>query len=70
VTAEPSASTAASSWRARCSADLVHELRLVVAPTRAREGRRLFDGGGDLRKLELVDSDGTDAGALLLTYRL
>jgi dihydrofolate reductase len=56
--------------RSLLRADLVDELRLVVAPTLAREGKRLFDGGGDLRKLELVDSDRTAAGALLLAYRL
>jgi dihydrofolate reductase len=50
--------------------DVVDELRLVVAPTLAREGRRLFDGDGGLRKLELLDSRRTDAGALLLAYRL
>jgi dihydrofolate reductase len=56
--------------RSLLQADLVDELRLVVAPTLARGGKRLFDGGGDLRRLELVDSDRTDAGALLLAYRV
>ncbi|MCP9487998.1 MAG: dihydrofolate reductase family protein [Gaiellaceae bacterium MAG52_C11] len=52
-------------------ADLVDELRLVVAPALARRGRKLFDGedDGGLRLLELRDSRRTAAGSLLLSYR-
>jgi dihydrofolate reductase len=51
-------------------ADLVDELRLVVAPVVAGRGERLFDGGDDLRRLELVDDRRTAGGALLLGYRV
>jgi dihydrofolate reductase len=52
------------------AAGLVDELRLVVAPAVANSGRRLFDGGADLARLELIDSDTTSAGTLLLGYRV
>jgi dihydrofolate reductase len=57
--------------RALFRADLVDELRLVVAPALAHKGRKLFDGedDGGLRQLELVDSGRTDEGSLLLSYR-
>ena len=57
--------------RALLRADLVDELRLVVAPSLAHEGRRIFTGddGGGLRRLELVESDVTEGGSLLLAYR-
>jgi dihydrofolate reductase len=56
--------------RSLLRADLVDELRLVVAPALANKGRKLFDGedGGGLRKLELLDSSHTDKGSLLLAY--
>lgn len=47
---------------------LVDELRLVVAPSLAGEGRRLFDGAGGLQRFELVDAD-RSGGCLLLHYR-
>jgi dihydrofolate reductase len=50
-------------------AGLVDELRLVVAPAVANGGKRLFEEGEGLQKLELVDSDRTTDGALLLGYR-
>ncbi len=58
--------------RALLSADLVDELRLVVAPALANKGRKIFtgDGTGGLRKLELRDSAVTGGGSLLLSYRL
>ena len=51
-------------------AGLVNELRLVVAPAIAHEGRRLFEGSSDLSRLELLEADRTSAGNLLLHYRL
>ncbi len=51
-------------------ANLIDELRLVVAPTIANSGRRLFDSDDALRKLELLESRTTDGGSLLLTYRV
>jgi dihydrofolate reductase len=51
-------------------AELVDELRLVVAPSVAGEGRKLFEGSSHLSRLELLDADRTSAGNLLLHYRL
>jgi dihydrofolate reductase len=51
-------------------AGLVDELRLVIAPTVAGHGRRLFDDGGALKKLRLTDVDRTPSGTLLLGYRV
>lgn len=48
---------------------LVDELRLVVAPSLAGEGRRLFDGRSGLQKFQLIDTD-RSAGCLLLHYRI
>lgn len=52
-------------------ADLVDELRLVVAPALAHKGRKIFNGEDDrgLGKLELLDNSRTDEGSLLLWYR-
>jgi dihydrofolate reductase len=57
--------------RSLLRADLIDELRLVVAPALAQKGRKLFSGEEDsgLRKLELLDSGSTDPGSLLLGYR-
>ena len=57
--------------RSLLSADLVDELRLVVAPALARSGRRLFErtDEGGVRTLELLDSRRTRGGSLLLAYR-
>ncbi|MFL6108117.1 MAG: dihydrofolate reductase family protein [Marmoricola sp.] len=51
------------------AADLVDEVRLVVAPAYGFGGRRLFDGADGIRRLELVSSQPTSTGSLLLTYR-
>ncbi len=56
--------------RSLLRAGLVDELRLVVAPTVAGTGRRLFDDDGDLRRLELTDVVRTPSGILLLGYRV
>ena len=47
---------------------LVDELRLVVAPSLAGRGKRLFNGDTDLQRFELVSSD-RSGGCLLLHYR-
>lgn len=49
---------------------LVDELRLVIAPTVAGGGRRLFDGEEHLRRLQLLRSVGTPSGGVLLDYRV
>jgi dihydrofolate reductase len=58
--------------RALLQADLVDELRLVVAPSLAHKGRRIFTGEEDrgLRRLELRECTVAEGGSLLLWYRL
>ncbi len=51
-------------------AGLVDELRLVIAPTIAGHGRRLFGTDAALQKLELIDSNRSPSGALVLHYRI
>lgn len=48
---------------------LVDELRLVVSPSLAGTGRRLFDDVGGLQLFTLTDDD-RSGDCLLLTYRL
>ena len=57
--------------RSLLEAGLVDELRLVVAPSLAHKGRKLFagDDSGGLRGLELRESATAEGGALLLWYR-
>jgi len=50
-------------------AGLVDELRLVVAPTLAGRGRRLFDDDAPMHRLVLDEVERTPAGSLFLTYR-
>jgi len=47
---------------------LVDELRLVVAPSLAGRGKRLFDGDAGLQRFELLSCD-RSGGCLLLHYR-
>lgn len=47
---------------------LVDELHLVVAPSLAGRGRRLFAPDGEVQRFELVDTD-RSGGCLLLHYR-
>jgi len=60
-----SISLAQSLLRAR----LVDELRLVVAPTVAGHGRRLFADDDTLQPLELLDVQRSPQGTLFLAYR-
>jgi dihydrofolate reductase len=48
---------------------LVDELRLVIAPSIAAGGRRLFDGLPPIR-LKLIGSETSPTGYLLVDYRL
>jgi dihydrofolate reductase len=50
-------------------ADLVDELRLVIAPAVQIRGRRLFDGGS-ARRLSLTRSVTSPTGYLLIDYQL
>jgi dihydrofolate reductase len=54
--------------RSLLSAGLVDELRLVIAPVTVGSGQRLF-GQDDLRRWELIASEGAPSGELLLHYR-
>ncbi|MBA2693676.1 MAG: dihydrofolate reductase family protein [Rubrobacter sp.] len=49
--------------------DLLDELTLMVHPVVVGSGKRLFDGGGDTKRLELADSKTTRTGVSILTYR-
>ncbi|QYC41982.1 hypothetical protein Nocox_21890 [Nonomuraea coxensis DSM 45129] len=51
------------------AAGLVDTLRLVIAPTVLRSGRRLMTGRGDTSGLRLVSHEATQNGLLLLEYR-
>jgi dihydrofolate reductase len=49
---------------------LVDELNLAIGPVVDPEGRRLFEGLADLRRLELLRATPTPNGAVWLTYRV
>jgi dihydrofolate reductase len=55
--------------RALLAADVVDELRLVIAPAIAGSGQRLFEGVPPLR-LETIRSRATPSGHLLVEYRV
>jgi dihydrofolate reductase len=52
------------------SAGLVDEVHLVIAPAVVGSGRRLFEGDGFASRLELVQSEGSPTGALLVRYNV
>jgi dihydrofolate reductase len=56
--------------RSLLRAGLVDELQLVVAPTVAGRGRRLFGDDEQLQRFELVDVARTPSGLVLLHHRL
>jgi len=49
--------------------DLLDELRLMLHPIVVGSGKRLFEGGGDQKALELVDSKTFSTGVVYLTYQ-
>ena len=57
--------------RSLIAAQLVDELRLVMPPTIAGHGKRLFsaDADMDLQQFDLVDVEQTPKGTLFLRYR-
>jgi dihydrofolate reductase len=52
------------------AAGLVDELHLAVGPVLDPVGRRLFEGLGDLRRLELLSATPTPSGTVWVTYRV
>jgi dihydrofolate reductase len=48
--------------------DLVDEFRLMIDPLVLGGGKRIFPDDAALRRLRLVDSQGTSTGAILATY--
>lgn len=55
--------------QALLAADVVDELRLVIAPTIAGRGRRLLDGLPSIQ-LESIRSERSPTGSLLVDYRV
>ena len=55
--------------RALLAADVVDELRLVIAPRIAGSGRRLLDGLPSIR-LESIGSETSPTGSVILHYRV
>jgi dihydrofolate reductase len=56
--------------RSLFEADLVNELRLVIAPAVVGQGLRLFGDGPHLRRLQLLRGVSTSSGALVVDYRV
>jgi dihydrofolate reductase len=55
--------------RSLLAADILDELRLIIAPTIAGSGQRLFDGLPPIR-LEMIRGTATPSGHLLVDYRV
>lgn len=51
------------------AADLVDRLELVVVPTLAGSGRRLFTDGVDLQRLQLTKASPSSSGCVFLGYQ-
>ena len=56
--------------RSLLAAGLVDELHLAVGPVIDPTGRRLFDGLGELRRLELMSAAPTPGGTVWMAYRV
>ena len=50
------------------AADLLDELTLMIHPVVAGGGKRLFPGGEELKRMQLIDSRITGSGVAILTY--
>jgi dihydrofolate reductase len=51
------------------AAGLVDEMRLMLVPTVAGKGRRLFGSDGALQRFDLLDVERTATGATLLAFQ-
>ena len=49
--------------------DLLDELGLMIHPVVVGSGKRLFEEGGDLKALKLIDSKTFSTGVVSLTYQ-
>jgi dihydrofolate reductase len=49
--------------------NLLDELKLMIHPVIVGKGKRLFDDGGDLKRLQLIDSKVSSTGVVILTYQ-
>ena len=49
--------------------ELLDELTLMIHPVVVGRGKRLFEDGGALKRLKLVDSKTTGTGVLIATYQ-
>lgn len=49
--------------------DLLDELTLMVHPVVVNRGKHLFEDGGELKRLKLVDNKTTPTGVAILTYQ-
>ncbi len=54
--------------RGLLTADLVDELRLMIAPLLLGGGKRIFPEDGELRRFRLAENEVTNDGHLLATY--
>lgn len=55
--------------RSLLQTDLIDELTLMVHPVVVGRGKRLFNDGGGLKRLQLTDSKATRTGVMILTYQ-
>lgn len=55
--------------RSLLQSDLLDELMLMVHPVVVNRGKRLFEAGGDLKRLNLVNAKTTRTGVAILTYQ-
>ena len=50
--------------------DLVDELRLMIDPVVVGGCKRIYTNGGELRSLQLLDTEGVKTGAILAAYKV
>ena len=55
--------------RSLLEADVVDELRLMIQPIVLGGGKRIFPGGGEAHKFNLISAETTGTGVQMCTYR-